>query len=99
MANNDEKLKGKADELTGHVKHGIGKAVGDEQMEAEGHAQEAAGEARQEVAKGAERTKGAGEELIGKFKNAAGDLLDNEQMEAEGKAEELKGKARQKSNH
>lgn len=98
MGTNEERIKGKAEEIKGHVKHGVGKAIGNEQMEAEGYAEEAAGEARQDAAKATERVRGAGEELKGKIKNAAGDLIDDEQLEAEGKAEELKGQARQKAN-
>jgi uncharacterized protein YjbJ (UPF0337 family) len=98
MGTNEEKIKGKAQEIKGHIKHGVGRVIDDEQMEAEGYAEEAAGEARQDAAKAAERARGAGEELKGKIKNAAGDLLDDEQLEAEGRAEELKGKARQRTN-
>ena len=98
MGANEERIKGKADEIKGHIKHGVGSLTGNEQMEAEGHAEEAAGVARQDAAKAAERIKGGGEELKGKVKGAAGDLIDNEQMEAEGRAEELKGQARQKAN-
>ena len=98
MGANEERIKGKAEAIKGHVKHGVGSLIGNEQMQAEGHAEEAAGEARQEAAKAAERLKGTGEELKGKLKGAAGDLIDNEQMEAEGKADELKGQARQKAN-
>ena len=98
MGANEERIKGKAEEIKGHVKHGVGGLIGNEQMQAEGHAEEAAGEARQEAAKAAERVKGTGEELKGKVKGAAGDLIDNEQLQAEGRAEELKGQARQKAN-
>jgi len=98
MGANEERIKGKAEEIKGHIQHGVGDLIGNEQMEAEGHANEVAGKTRQEGAKAAERVKGTGEELKGKIKGAAGDLLDNEQMEAEGKAGELKGQARQKAN-
>jgi uncharacterized protein YjbJ (UPF0337 family) len=98
MGANEERAKGKAEEIKGHIKHGVGSAIGNEQMEAEGHADEATGQARQDAAKAAERVKGAGEQLKGKVKGAAGDLLDNEQMQAEGRADDLKGQARQKAN-
>ena len=98
MGANEERIKGKAEEIKGHIKHGVGDLIDNEQMEAEGHAEEATGKARQEAAKATERVKGSGEELKGKIKGAAGDLIDNEQMEAEGRAEELKGQARQKAN-
>src|SRR5689334_17969888 len=41
MGANEERMKGKAEEIKGHVKHGVGSAFGNEQMEAEGHAEEA----------------------------------------------------------
>src|SRR3712207_2303905 len=98
MSANEERMKGKGEELKGNLKQGIGRMTDDEQMEAEGRADELRGEGGQEAAKASERMRGAGEELKGKVKGAAGDLLDDEQMHAEGHAEELKGKARQRAN-
>jgi uncharacterized protein YjbJ (UPF0337 family) len=98
MGANEERIKGKGEEIKGNLKQTVGRAIDDEQMEAEGHADELKGEGRQQAAKASERARGAGEELKGKVKGAAGDLLDNEQMEAEGRAEELKGKGRQQAN-
>ena len=48
MGANEERIKGKAEEIKGHIKHGVGSAFGNEQMEAEGHAEETAGQARQD---------------------------------------------------
>src|SRR5687768_8662941 len=96
MGANEERIKGKAEELKGKIKGAAGDLIDNEQMEAEGRGEELKGKARQEGAKASERAHGAGEELKGKIKGAAGDLLDDEQMEAEGRGEELKGKARQK---
>jgi uncharacterized protein YjbJ (UPF0337 family) len=98
MGANEERIKGKAEELKGKFKGAAGDLIDDEQLEAEGRAEELKGKGRQEGAKAAERAHGAGEELKGKFKGAAGDLLDDEQLEAEGRAEELKGQARQRAN-
>ena len=98
MGNNEERLKGKAQELKGSLKENAGDLLDNEQMEAEGKAERLAGHSRHEAAEAAERTKGAAEEVTGRVKGAVGDLLDNEQMQAEGKAEQLKGQARQKSN-
>jgi len=47
MSNNDERMKGKAEELKGKIKGGFGDLVDDEQMEAEGRAEELKGKARQ----------------------------------------------------
>ena len=98
MSENEERGKGKLQEIGGSLKAGLGNLTGNEQMEAEGNAQKLGGEARQEAAKTAGQAKGAAEELGGNLKQGVGSLLGNEQMEAEGKAKELKGEARQKAN-
>jgi uncharacterized protein YjbJ (UPF0337 family) len=90
--------EGVAEQIGGKIKNGIGKVIGNEQMQAEGKAKELKGEAREESAKASERTKGAFEEATGAIKNRVGAVIDNEQMQAEGKARELKGEARQKAN-
>jgi len=98
MSNDSKRAEGKAEELGGKIKKGIGKLIGNEQMEAEGIVKEKKGEAKQEAAKAAERTKGKIEEVVGAVKNRVGAVIDNEQMQAEGRAKELKGEARQKAN-
>ena len=80
------------------IKKAAGKVLDNEQMEAEGRAQELEGEARQQAAKTAERTKGKFEEAGGAIKSGVGRALDNEQMAAEGEAKKLKGEARQDLN-
>ncbi len=42
-----DKLKNKAQELTGQGKEHVGRASGDEQLEAEGHADQTAGNLKQ----------------------------------------------------
>jgi uncharacterized protein YjbJ (UPF0337 family) len=49
MGANEERIKGKAEEIKGHIKHGVGSAFGNEQMEAEGRAEELKGQARQKA--------------------------------------------------
>ena len=98
MSNESKRAEGKAEEIGGKLKKGIGKIIGNEQMEAEGIVKEKQGETKQEAAKSAERTKGKVEEIVGAVKNRVGAVIDNEQMQAEGKAKELKGEARQKAN-
>lgn len=90
--------EGIAEQVGGKIKEGVGKVTGSEQMQAEGAAQEAKGEAHEEAAKAGERAQGATEELAGTLKNRAGALIGNEQLQAEGKAKELEGEARQKAN-
>jgi uncharacterized protein YjbJ (UPF0337 family) len=98
MGNGAKRVKGKVEEIKGTLKEGVGNLIGNEQMQAEGHAEKVTGQARQDVAKAAEQIKGVGEELVGKAKGAVGGLIGNEQMQVEGKGEELKGKGRQKAN-
>ena len=98
MSNAANRGEGIAEQVGGKIKQGVGKLIGNEQMEAEGKAKELKGEAREEAAKAGERTKGAIEEVAGAIKNRVGAVLDNEQMQVEGKAKELKGEARQKVN-
>jgi len=90
--------EGAAEQLGGKIKKGIGKVIGNEQMEAEGRAKELKGEARKEEAEAEERAKGKVQEMGGTVKNRVGALIDNEQMQSEGKAKELEGEARRKAN-
>lgn len=50
MGSTTDKIKGLANEAAGNVKQGVGKAVGNEQLQAEGVAQEAKGEAQKAMA-------------------------------------------------
>jgi len=95
---NKDRVEGALEEAGGNIKQGVGKLIGNEQMQAEGKAHELKGKAKQEAAKGAERTKGKVQEAVGAAKGGLGSALDNEQMEAEGRAKELEGKARQALN-
>jgi uncharacterized protein YjbJ (UPF0337 family) len=98
MSNASKRGEGKAEEIGGKIKGGVGKVIGNEQMQAEGKAHELQGKAKQEAAKGAERTKGKVQEVAGAAKNRVGALIDDDELEAEGKAKELEGEARQKTN-
>ncbi|AWN36802.1 CsbD family protein [Methylobacterium radiodurans] len=49
MSSTTDKLKGLANEAVGNVKQGIGKATGNEKMQAEGKAQELKGETQRAV--------------------------------------------------
>jgi uncharacterized protein YjbJ (UPF0337 family) len=98
VSNKRKRAEGAAEKIGGKVKRGVGKVLGNEQMQAEGTVKEKKGEAKQEAAKASERTKGKIEETVGAVKNRVGAVIDNEEMEVEGKATELKGEARQKAN-
>jgi uncharacterized protein YjbJ (UPF0337 family) len=43
----DDKIDNKAEEMKGKVKEGVGRATDDEQLEAEGHADQAKGNLKQ----------------------------------------------------
>ncbi len=98
MSNASKRAEGAAEELGGKIKGAIGRAIGNEQMEAEGEAKALKGQARQEAAKAGERAKGTVEEAVGAVKNRVGAVIDNEQMQVEGRAAELRGEARQETN-
>jgi len=98
MSNISKRNEGIGEEIGGKIKAGIGKLVGNEEMQAEGKAHEVHGKAKQEAAKGAERAKGKVQEAVGATKGAVGAALDNDRLEAEGRAKELEGEARQAAN-
>ncbi len=98
MAENQERGKGKLEEIGGQIKKGVGNMTGNEQMEAEGRAQELKGEGRQETAKAVGSGKGMVDQAKGNLKQGVGNLTGNEQMQAEGKVDEMKGDARRTVN-
>lgn len=98
MGTAGKRTEGAVEELGGKIKAGVGKLIGNEQMELEGRAKELKGVAKQEGAKAVERGKGKVDEVIGRAKDGVGDLIDDEELEAEGRAQETLGKARQELN-
>jgi uncharacterized protein YjbJ (UPF0337 family) len=98
MSHQSERIAGAAQKLGGKIKKGVGRALGNDRMQATGRAEELKGGAREETSKLGERAKGKMEEVTGVLKNRIGRLIGNEQMKVEGKARELKGEARQKVN-
>ena len=98
MSNASKRGEGAAEKFGGKVKGAVGKAIGNERLEAEGKAQELSGAAKEETAKAGERAKGKTEEVVGAVKNRVGAAVGNERLRAEGKAKELKGEARQTAN-
>lgn len=98
MSNASKRGEGAAEKLGGKVEGAVGKAIGNEQMEAEGRAKELKGAAKQKAAKAGERAKGKKEKALGAVKNRVGAAIGNEQMQAEGKGKELQGEARKKAN-
>ena len=98
MSHHAERIAGAAQKLGGKIKKGVGRALGNDRIEASGRSNELEGNARVETSKLGERAKGKIEEVTGVLKNRLGKLIGNEQMKAEGKGRELKGEARQKVN-
>lgn len=98
MNENNERAKGKLDEIAGNIKQGVGNLTGNERLEAEGHAQELSGEGRQETAKTVGTAKGMAQEAAGNIKQGLGNLVGNERLQAEGTADELSGESRQRFN-
>jgi uncharacterized protein YjbJ (UPF0337 family) len=98
MRKSTGRVRGKVTELAGKAKATVGKALGNEQMEAEGVAKALRGKATQELIKASERIKGTVEQVAGSAKKRVGAAIKNQQMQAEGKITELKGSARRRIN-
>jgi uncharacterized protein YjbJ (UPF0337 family) len=98
MDENKMRGKGKLEELGGAVKETAGEWTGNEELRAEGQADQVRGEGRQAIAKGIGAVKGAGEELGGAIQEGVGRLTGDDSQRMEGEADQLKGQARQKLN-
>ena len=79
-------MAGRTDEFKGSVKETAGKALGNEQWQAEGKADKLKGKSEREAA-------GMKDTAVGAVKSGAGRALGNEQMQVEGEAQRVKGKA------
>jgi uncharacterized protein YjbJ (UPF0337 family) len=66
MGSTSDKIKGYANEAAGKVKQGIGKAVGNDRLRAEGAAQEVKGEAQKTVGKAKSAVKDAADKIADK---------------------------------
>jgi uncharacterized protein YjbJ (UPF0337 family) len=72
------------DELKGNVKKGVGKATGDEELEAEG-------EAQHDSARAARQAKGVGNQVKGSVEEGVGKVTGDEETRARGAADRIKG--------
>ncbi len=72
------------DEMKGNVKKGVGKATGNEDLEAKG-------EAEKDTAKASREAKGLGNQVKGGVKEGVGKLTGDEETRASGAADRLKG--------
>ena len=98
MNNTNRHLDGMKDQVVGAVKKHVGRAIDNEQMEAEGAAREAVGDVKVESARAAERAQGVVEQVTGKVKQRVGEAIDNEQMQVEGAARAATGSVREALN-
>lgn len=98
MSTTKTHLEGVADKVAGNIKKNVGKAIDNEQMQAEGAARELQGDAAIAASRAQENAAGKVDEVVGAVKRNVGEAIDNQQMQVEGAARELKGKARQAIN-
>ena len=66
MSSTTDKLKGLANEALGNVKQGVGKVTGNDQLVAEGKAQELKGEGQRTVGEVKDGVKNAADSLLGR---------------------------------
>jgi len=79
-------MAGKADEIKGGLKQGLGKLTGDKGLQAEGATQKESGRVRRKAG-------GAAKEAKGSAKRAAGKVIDSPTLQAEGEADRLGGRS------
>ena len=63
MGSTTDKIKGYANKAAGKVKQGVGTAVGNDRLRAEGAAQEAKGDVQKTVSKAKDAIKGAADKV------------------------------------
>lgn len=66
MGSTTDKIKGAANQVGGKVKEGVGKAIGNEQMEVEGLAQQVKGKTQQKVGQAKETIKDLADKVADK---------------------------------
>ena len=68
MGTHASRGSGTAREIGGKIQKGVGRAVGDTEMEAKGAGKEASGRVEKEAAKAGQRAKGKVDEVAGKVR-------------------------------
>jgi uncharacterized protein YjbJ (UPF0337 family) len=96
--NIQEKVQGKLEALGGRIKRTFGSILHHEQREAEGRAQELAGQSKAERAEGRERGEGAVKQGAGSLKREMGEVFRDEKVEAQGRAQEIEGRVQRERN-
>ena len=74
------------------------RAIGNEEMEAEGAAHQLKGKAVEEAVKAGERMKGTAQAVKGHIEKGVGDAVDNDRLRAKGEWDKAVGKARKDFN-
>jgi len=82
------------DQVEGTVKEGVGSVIGDDQLKAEGKAQETSGAIQGAVHSVKERVGGTVEVATGKLKQFSGGVTGDEQLQAEGTSQQVVGRVR-----
>jgi uncharacterized protein YjbJ (UPF0337 family) len=75
------------DETKGNIKQGVGKAIGDTEMQAEGRTEHDTAKAKREV-------KGMGDQVKGSVEEGLGKVTGDEETRARGVADRIKGDAK-----
>ncbi|KAI7888737.1 uncharacterized protein EV154DRAFT_566080 [Mucor mucedo] len=92
------KMDGKFDQVTGNLKKAAGNAMGNRGLQAEGTAQNTAGQGSEAVGKAGGYAQGLTNQVKGAVSSTMNSLTGNSSGNAEGKATELAGQAQKKWN-
>jgi uncharacterized protein YjbJ (UPF0337 family) len=93
-----DKAKAGTQSAKGKVKEGVGHAVGNDRLAAEGKKDQAVGAAKHQTAKAKESVKQGAKGAAGGVKEAAGKATGDRSLTAKGKAEKTMAKAKSKIN-
>ncbi|NUP51951.1 MAG: CsbD family protein [Catenulispora sp.] len=93
-----DKMKHTAEDLKGKAKEATGKVTGNDDLRAEGRADQDEAEAKRAADKAKDSAKNLGQEAKGKAREVAGAVTDDESQEAKGKAEQVAAHTKQHLN-
>jgi uncharacterized protein YjbJ (UPF0337 family) len=92
------KIHGTADCIVGAAKENTGYLFGNPQLQSEGEAQRAAGNAEYQAAQAVQAADATKDKLVGKTKDLVGSTVGNESLEAKGKAQNAEGHLKDATN-
>ena len=93
-----DKAKHATEDLKGKAKEAAGKATDNDDLRAEGQADQGEAHAKQAADKAKDTVSNAGQQAKGKAEEVAGAVTDDEGQQAKGKAEQMAAKAKQHLN-